>query len=82
MRGMVGEVGLEPTTGRLSGATGYKPAALPTELLPLDIMELPRPRLCGRHPYSKGVVGDAAHERDMGRGVQLVKPPTQHGASR
>jgi len=45
-------------------------------------MELPRPRLCGRHPYSKGVVGDAAHERDMGRGVQLVKPPTQHGASR
>ena len=30
--GVVPRVGLEPTTCRLSGATGYKSAALPTEL--------------------------------------------------
>lgn len=31
---MVGTVGFEPTTCRLSGATGYKPAALPLSYVP------------------------------------------------
>ena len=31
---LVGAVGFEPTTSRLSGATGHKPAALPIELRP------------------------------------------------
>lgn len=31
---LVGTVGFEPTTCRLSGATGYKPAALPLSYVP------------------------------------------------
>ncbi len=31
---LVGEMGFEPTTGRLSGATEYKPAALPLSYSP------------------------------------------------
>ena len=39
--GMVGEVGIEPTTCRLSGATGYKPAALPLSYSPSNRFTAP-----------------------------------------
>lgn len=34
---MVGAVGLEPTTSRLSVVTGYKPAALPLSYAPCEL---------------------------------------------
>lgn len=63
--GLVPRVGFEPTTCRLSGATGYKPAALP--------LSYRGTAMCLVAPYSEGRVLEVVHAVNLAFSTRRCK---------